>query len=73
MLTLTITGLAADSTIAGGTGKGTLRRSSAVVAMLAGAISGALMVRTGLTLPLAFAAALALTTGVAYVYVQRPS
>ena len=41
--------------------------------MLAGAISGALMLRTGLTLPLAFAAALALTTGVAYVYVQRPS
>jgi uncharacterized membrane protein YoaK (UPF0700 family) len=51
VLTLTITGLAADSTIAGGTGKGTLRRSSAVVAMLAGAISGALMLRTGLTPP----------------------
>jgi uncharacterized membrane protein YoaK (UPF0700 family) len=73
VLTLTITGLAADSTIAGGTGKGTLRRSSAVVAMLAGAISGALMLRTGLTLPLAFAAVLALATCLAYVYVQRGS
>jgi uncharacterized membrane protein YoaK (UPF0700 family) len=66
VLTMTITGLAADSTIAGGSGKGTPRRISAVLAMLAGAIAGALMLRTGLTLPLAFAAALALATCLAY-------
>ncbi len=66
VLTMTLTGLAADSTIAGGSGKGTLRRTSAILAMLAGAIAGALMLRTGLTLPLAFAAALALATCLAY-------
>ena len=66
VLTMTITGLAADSTLAGGTGKGSLRRVSAVVAMLAGAVAGALLLRTGPTLPLAVAAALALATCVAY-------
>jgi uncharacterized membrane protein YoaK (UPF0700 family) len=66
VLTMTLTGLAADSTIAGGSGKGTLRRTSAILAMLVGAIAGALMLRTGLTLPLAVAAALAATTCVAY-------
>jgi len=71
VLTLTITGLAADSTLAGGTGRGTLRRTSAVLAMLAGALSGALMLRTGLTLPLAFAAGLAIATCVAYVSARR--
>jgi uncharacterized membrane protein YoaK (UPF0700 family) len=70
VLTMTLTGLAADSTIAGGPGKGTLRRTSAIVAMLAGAVAGALMLRTGLILPLAFAAALALATCVAYLSVQ---
>ena len=39
-------------------GKGSLRRTSAVIAMLAGAVAGALMLRTGPVLPLAFAAAL---------------
>jgi hypothetical protein len=67
---MTLTGLAADSTIAGGPGKGTLRRTSAIVAMLAGAVAGVLMLRTGLILPLAFAAALALATCVAYLSVQ---
>jgi uncharacterized membrane protein YoaK (UPF0700 family) len=71
VLTMTLTGLAADSTIAGGSGKGTLRRTSAIVAMLVGAIAGASMLRTGITLPLAFAAALALATCLAYVSVQR--
>lgn len=66
VLTMTITGLAADSALAGGTGKGSLRRVSAVVAMLVGAVAGALLLRTGLTLPLAVAAAVALATSVAY-------
>jgi uncharacterized membrane protein YoaK (UPF0700 family) len=71
VLTMTLTALAAESTLAGGTGKGTLRRTSAVVAMLAGAIAGALMLRTGPTLPLAFAAALALATCASYLSAQR--
>ena len=70
VLTMTLTALAADSTLAGGTGKGTLRRTSAVVAMLAGAVAGALMLRTGLTLPLGFAAALALAICAAYLSAQ---
>jgi uncharacterized membrane protein YoaK (UPF0700 family) len=48
-----------------------VRRSSAILAMLAGAISGALMLRTGLTLPLGFAAALALATSLAYLSARR--
>ena len=71
VLTMTLTGLAADSTIAGGSGKGSARRTSAIVAMLAGAVAGALMLRTGLTLPLAFGAALALATAVGYLSVTR--
>jgi len=71
VLTMTLTALAAESTIAGGSGKGTLRRTSAIVAMLAGAVAGALMLRTGLTLPLACAAALALATCVAYLSAER--
>jgi uncharacterized membrane protein YoaK (UPF0700 family) len=66
VLTMTLTGLAADSTIAGGPGKGSARRASAILAMLAGAIAGAFMTRTGLTLPLAVAAAIALATCLAY-------
>ena len=66
VLTMTLTGLAADSPLAGGSGKGSARRTAAIVAMLAGAIAGALMLRTGLTLPLAVAAALALATCLAY-------
>ncbi len=71
VLTMTLTGLAADSRIAGGSGKGTVRRSSAVLAMLTGAIAGALMLKTNLTLPLVCAAGLALVTWIAYVSVGR--
>jgi len=71
VLTMTITALAAESTVAGGSGKGSVRRTSAIVAMLAGAVAGAVMLRTGPTLPLAFAAALALATCVGYLFVQR--
>jgi hypothetical protein len=41
VLTLTITGLAADSAIAGGSGSAAGRRFVAVVAMLVGALVGA--------------------------------
>jgi uncharacterized membrane protein YoaK (UPF0700 family) len=70
---MTLTGLAADSKLAGGTGKGTVRRVAAVVSMLAGAVVGALLLKTSLTLPLIVAAALALVTWIAYVPGQRPN
>jgi uncharacterized membrane protein YoaK (UPF0700 family) len=66
VLTMTLTGLAADSRLAGGPGTGTLRRTSAVV-MLTGAISGALLLKSSLALPLALAAVLVLAAAVVYV------
>jgi uncharacterized membrane protein YoaK (UPF0700 family) len=67
VLTMTLTGLAADSPIAGGDGKGSVRRIAAVVGMLAGACVGALAVKTSLTLALSIAAALALVTWLFYI------
>jgi uncharacterized membrane protein YoaK (UPF0700 family) len=67
VLTMTLTGLAADSPLAGGSGKGTVRRLAAVIAMLLGAIGGALLLKTDLYLPLAVAAVLALATWLVYV------
>jgi uncharacterized membrane protein YoaK (UPF0700 family) len=66
VLTMTLTGLAADAAIFGGPGKGSARRLSAIVAMLVGAICGALMLRAGVVLPMALATGLALVTCVAY-------
>jgi uncharacterized membrane protein YoaK (UPF0700 family) len=66
VLTLTLTGLAAESRLAGGTGQGTVRRVAAVATMLVGAVSGALLLRSGRTLPLAAAAVAALVTWLAY-------
>jgi uncharacterized membrane protein YoaK (UPF0700 family) len=71
VLTMTLTGLAAESRLAGGSGQGTARRLAAVVAMLAGALVGALELKSSVTLPLATAAVLALATWVAYLPVIR--
>lgn len=61
VLTLTITGLAADSTLAGGSNPNWRRRIGSIVAIFAGAILGAVLVnRTGLTVPLLLAGALIL-------------
>ena len=60
VLTMTLTGLAADSRVAGGSGGGSVRRIAAVLAMLLGAIAGALLLKISLALPLLAAAALAL-------------
>ncbi|MBP2276937.1 MULTISPECIES: YoaK family protein [Sphingomonas] len=60
VLTLTITGLAADSTLAGGSNPNWARRIAAVVAILLGAALGAVLVRYGLAVPLAVAGALIL-------------
>ena len=57
VLTMTLTGLAADSRLAGGSGKGSVRRIAAVLAMLAGALAGALLLKISLVPPLLAAAA----------------
>jgi uncharacterized membrane protein YoaK (UPF0700 family) len=61
VLTLTVTGLAADSSMAGGSNPNWGRRLASVAAIFAGAALGALLVnQSGLTLPLILAGALIL-------------
>jgi uncharacterized membrane protein YoaK (UPF0700 family) len=67
VLTMTLTGFAAESRLAGGSGKGSVRRLSAVLAMLAGAIVGALLLKASVFAPLALAAVLAIATWLVYV------
>jgi uncharacterized membrane protein YoaK (UPF0700 family) len=71
VLTMTLSGLAADSRPAGGSGQGSVRRIAAVVAMFTGAVAGALLLKTSLVLPLVTAAALALLTWLIYVPAAR--
>jgi uncharacterized membrane protein YoaK (UPF0700 family) len=66
VLTLTLTGLAAESRPAGGSGKGTLRRAAAFATMLAGALVGALLLKSGRVLPLALASGTALAALLVY-------
>jgi uncharacterized membrane protein YoaK (UPF0700 family) len=66
VLTMTLTGLAADSRLAGGSGAGSVRRIAAVLAMLTGALAGALLLKLDLAWPLFVAAALALAVLLAY-------
>lgn len=61
VLTLTLTGLAADSSFAGGTNPRPMRRIGSVAAMFTGALIGAILVlHAGLVWPLAIASGLAL-------------
>ena len=71
VLTMTLTGLAADSQLAAGSGRGSVRRIAAIFAMLTGALAGALLLKTSLALPLLAAAALALVTWLVYVPAAR--
>jgi uncharacterized membrane protein YoaK (UPF0700 family) len=71
VLTMTLTGLAADSPLFGGTGKGSTRRIAAVLAMLIGALAGALLLKTSLVLPLVSAAALTVVTALLYLPAAR--
>jgi len=71
VLTMTLTGLAADSPLFGGTGGGSLRRAAAVLAMLVGALAGALLLQASLALALAVAASLAFLTMLLYVPAAR--
>ena len=58
VMTLTITGLAADSSLARGTNPRWKRRVAAIVSMFAGAVAGALLLRHSVALPLVVAAVL---------------
>jgi uncharacterized membrane protein YoaK (UPF0700 family) len=61
VLTMTLTGIAADSAIAGRSNPNFSRRLASVIAMLSGAALGALLVlRMGLMVPLLLAAGIAL-------------
>jgi uncharacterized membrane protein YoaK (UPF0700 family) len=65
VLTLTLTGLAADSNLAGGSNPRAGRRGAAVLAMLVGAFVGAeLFLHCGAALPLAISAGLAGLTAI---------
>lgn len=66
VLTMTLTGLASDSALAGGTNPRAVRRAASVLAMLVGAIAGAaLYLHKGAGLPLVIAAAAAALTAIA--------
>ncbi|HEY0226847.1 MAG TPA: YoaK family protein [Mycobacterium sp.] len=71
VLTMTLTGLAADSQLAGGDGRGSARRLLAVATMLVGALVGALELKTSIVLPLVTATVLAAVTAVVYVPAAR--
>ena len=72
VLTMTLTGLAADSSLAGGSNPKVARRTSAVAAMLVGAVVGAtLYLHTGTTWPLMAVAVVLLAT--ATVFALSPS
>ncbi len=59
VLTLTITGLAADSTLGGGSNPGWTRRAAAVAAMFAGAVLGAWLLQYSIAVSLALATVVA--------------
>jgi uncharacterized membrane protein YoaK (UPF0700 family) len=66
VLTMTLTGLAADSALAGGRNQRAPRRAFSALAMLAGAVTGAaLYLHNGAGLPLALGASAAALTAVA--------
>ena len=68
VLTLTLTGLAADSSFAGGSNPRPTRRLGSVVAMFAGALIGAVLVlHQGLVWPLAIACTIAVLAVVSFL------
>ena len=67
VLTLTLTGLAADFSLSGGGNRNWRRRIAAVLATFVGAVIGAVLVRTsGLIVPLAITGAVVLVVTLAY-------
>jgi len=74
VLTLTLTGLAADSTLAGGKNLNPGRRVMATVTMFLGAAIGALLIfKVGVSAALALALALLLVNGVAAFWLSSSS
>jgi uncharacterized membrane protein YoaK (UPF0700 family) len=69
VLTMTLTGVAADSSLAGGNNPQLGRRVASVLLMFAGAAIGALLVRLGLSLPLFISGACVLAAAIAYTVV----
>jgi uncharacterized membrane protein YoaK (UPF0700 family) len=59
VLTLTLTGLAADSSLAGGASPRVARRLTSIVVMLVGAVAGALLLRRGVAWTIGAAALIA--------------
>jgi uncharacterized membrane protein YoaK (UPF0700 family) len=68
VLTLTLTGIAADSSLAGGTNPRLPRRVAAVVVMLLGAMAGASLLRAGLAWTIAAAV---LVDAIALIDIRR--
>jgi uncharacterized membrane protein YoaK (UPF0700 family) len=66
VLTLTLTGLAADSSVAGGSNPRPVRRIFSIIALFVGALSGAYLLRYGVALPLFVTGACVLLTTAAY-------
>jgi uncharacterized membrane protein YoaK (UPF0700 family) len=73
VLTLTLTGLAADNTLAGGAGAKPHRRIGSVAAMLVGAAAGAGIVQWSATAALAVAAVLVAVVASAFLTRSRVS
>jgi uncharacterized membrane protein YoaK (UPF0700 family) len=71
VLTLTLTGLAADSRPAGGAARNSRRRAAAVAAILVGALVGALLEKQSLVLPLAVGAGMVGATLVGFATARR--
>jgi uncharacterized membrane protein YoaK (UPF0700 family) len=72
VLTLTVTGIASDSSLAGGTNPRLRTRVSAVISMFAGAAAGATFLRYGVFAPLA-ASSLLLCAVLAWILVLGPN
>jgi uncharacterized membrane protein YoaK (UPF0700 family) len=69
VLTLTLTGLVADSSVAGGSNPRPARRIFSIIALFVGALSGAYLLRYGVALPLFITGACVLLTTAAYAAV----
>lgn len=72
VLTLTLTGLAADSSPAGGDNPRLGRRAASVLLMFGGALLGALLLRHSLALPLVVSGVCVLVATAAYAARERP-
>jgi uncharacterized membrane protein YoaK (UPF0700 family) len=73
VLTMTLTGLAADSSLAGGSNPRIVRRVASVLLMFIGAAIGALLLRFSLPMPLVLSGALALVAAGVFATALKPS